>query len=610
MPDLDELRRRARHAESAGEDQQALDLYREALRREREESSIHELDPGLYLRIADLQFRLGKPQAALDAYMQASEEYARQGLIPNAIAVCNKVLRIFPYRSECYRILAELQQEIGLVAEARDNLIRYLEAMREDDRIDAALSAARRFLETTPDQDVCVAVAALLSEQERRDEAMELLREVWEERTGLRQPAGRIEEVARELDPEVDLSGWTPTWPPRQRETGAESTPAGTAAARWAEDAVGTATMAPGGGDGPVGDVGDVGVPPRSTNGGGADEPGEGEAPVATGRGPVRLRPPGRGSGERPPEAGAGATEAGSTGSAASSEAVEGDRPGGAGGAPPEGRGTGDTGTGEMDVRTESKGAAEATRPADAEAGGAGSELRRGLELVEELLAVAPDHPELWRRKLAYARRLEDASLEADALLGLGGVLADRGAGRAARLLFDAVLERVDPGNERAAAALRELDRREVAEIRAAPAPDTAGRTAPDPAANERLRRRVRAALRDSTRELAWLHAAADVLQAEGSEGGGLPPVEAHEYLGRYLLARGRPAEAAEHLAEALAHAPAGARAPRELLYQLGLAWRRAGDESRARECFDRLADEDADFRRAWTALAGRDAAD
>lgn len=637
MPDVEELKSRARRAEAAGDYRLALESYQEALERERETTDPDMMDPALRLRAADLHFRLGDPERALDAYLKASELYARQGLIPNAIAVCNKVLGIYPDHVESHRILADLQLEIGLTADARNNLLHYLEEVVGRGRTDAALEAGQAFLDQEPDQEVAVAVAEMLAEEGRTGRAVQVLRGVWEERTGLRQPAGRIEAFARRLDPEEDLSAWRPVWPPPRKErkptekaatagpagdegspgddgppaAGDEGPPIAAAAARPAEEAPATAAALeePPDGAGPGDPSSETPLPPPKHNGawmGPTSETSEASEGSQTSKASQASR-----------ASKASQAEATARSDTAAPVGGEGNREGD-GHAPPDNR--------------LARRAAPDPRPAPPEpsasaANGAPDrevELREGLELVEEMLEVAPDHLELHRRRVLYARRLGDLGLLERALVELGEVLLERGSHRGARFVFQEVREQLNPGSAAAFEGLRRLDRLEEAPDERTRWDESEGgeegeegkegaaEAAPHEAApraagvNRQFRRRLREALSSSSRELAWLHAAAETCGAGRRRSGGSDPVPgpSHELLGRYLLMRDRPEEAAEHLRAALERSPGGGEHSAGLLYHLARAWRRAGDPDRARECFERLAEVDSDFRAAWEVVS------
>jgi tetratricopeptide (TPR) repeat protein len=205
-------------------------------------------------------------------------------------------------------------------------------------------------------------------------------------------------------------------------------------------------------------------------------------------------------------------------------------------------------------------------------------DLRRGLEVLADLLELSPRDRRLRRRKVRYARRLGDPGLLEEALVELGDLLDGQGAHRGARLLY-----------EEAGSADAERD--------------GARTVSGDEDVDEGFRRRLSEALERAPRELERLQAAG--MEAVGAEGAGAVPWRAHRELGRYLLLRGRPDEAARHLAAARERAPAeGGEEAADVLYDLGLAHRRAGRSREARDCFRRLAERDPGFAVAWEALS------
>ena len=63
---------------------------------------------GLYNKRGDLYVKAGDVQSAVERYEAAVGYYTEQGLPNNAIALCNKVLRNAPGRTEMYLKLAKL----------------------------------------------------------------------------------------------------------------------------------------------------------------------------------------------------------------------------------------------------------------------------------------------------------------------------------------------------------------------------------------------------------------------------------------------------------------------------------------------------------------------
>jgi len=207
MTRLSELKAKARREEAAGNHRRAIQLYLQALE-EGDAAEYASPDPGLAVRIADLNFREGEPGTAIRYYRQAADQYAEQGLITNAIAVCNKILRVFPYETDCYRTMARLHLEVGLVAEARKNLLRYVDTVTARGELQEARVAMREFLDRVPDEEIAEQLASRLLEDAQKEQAVETLREVWEERVRLGEGTADLESRIRDLLPDASPGSW------------------------------------------------------------------------------------------------------------------------------------------------------------------------------------------------------------------------------------------------------------------------------------------------------------------------------------------------------------------------------------------------------------------
>jgi tetratricopeptide (TPR) repeat protein len=98
-----------------------------------------DLDVGLWNRIGDLHIRLGQSERAVTAYEKAVEAYREAGLHNNAIALCNKILRISPGRPAIALKLALISAAKGFVADAQGHLRTYLERMSAGNQLEKAV---------------------------------------------------------------------------------------------------------------------------------------------------------------------------------------------------------------------------------------------------------------------------------------------------------------------------------------------------------------------------------------------------------------------------------------------------------------------------------------
>ncbi len=820
MSKVSDLKAEARREEAAGNHRRAIQLYLRAL----EEGRTAEYatpDPGLSVRIADLNFREGEPGRAIEYYRQAADLYAEQGLITNAIAVCNKILRVFPYEIECYRTMARLHLEVGLVAEARKNLLHYVDTVSQRGEPRAARVAMRDFLERAPDEEVAVGLARSLLEDGHRDEALSTLRGVWFDRAARGESntdlASRIREVFPSERPEswqeeqtpagTDASAEPETAPPMEVEPladfetiepeefeeepadfetepeGFDSEPEGfdeeleeepeTLAAE-AEEAKPEERRVPELHVYQYEVSRDIGAAPEHAAGpeqAEAEEsdeiPESGEAEVERHARPEwavvganrlelvgqyrdlmsRARSLASEFGREPPswtdaldEDGEGPNEP--IRPSPSFPEIESGGP-----MPDEDRTESEHGFGsewerwlagrvdesdafdeaavidehevteEREVLEESQMAdefesaweseefesddefeaateaeefeaaeefesddeleaadesaeepstvwepagfqdqeEEPAHPMDEEeeepemnqddafgietagaetsgvtaleaepeeerspangrmngrASGTGAstelgekaELRRGLQLLDELLELTPDNMDLRRRKVAYARRLADDATLGESYLALAEGMAERGSRRSARILYEQVLS-LDEDNETALAGLARLDAVELQEKRrqGGSESDLPQARPADRAARAELGQSLWQEFEMTIRELPWLHAATQSFQAV--EADRQPAPETFLMMAHYFMARDRYDQAAEVLAAALELSERDDAELVDILYYLGVARQRQGDQSAADQLFARVAAVDADFRESLEIL-------
>ncbi len=117
-------------------------------------------DLTLYNRVGDLYQKSGDTPLAVAMYERAAEKYGEGGFHNNAIALCNKVLRLTPGRSQIYLKLGMAFAAKGFISEARQNLLEYADRMQKAGQMEEAFKALKAFAEMTPGQDDIWAVLA------------------------------------------------------------------------------------------------------------------------------------------------------------------------------------------------------------------------------------------------------------------------------------------------------------------------------------------------------------------------------------------------------------------------------------------------------------------
>jgi tetratricopeptide (TPR) repeat protein len=175
MSNLAQLKQKARSFEQREQWPSALGIYEQMTQ---EKSDGHDPDVGLWNRIGDLHMRLGRAPEAVAAYERAVEAYAAVGLHNNAIALCNKILRITPGRPAIYLKLGMISALKGFFADARKHLGHFVELGERGDGRDAALDVLVGAIDSyaSDDSEVRRAVAEQLHAHGRDDQALELFR--------------------------------------------------------------------------------------------------------------------------------------------------------------------------------------------------------------------------------------------------------------------------------------------------------------------------------------------------------------------------------------------------------------------------------------------------
>ena len=145
----------AKHRKKAAEFEQlkqfdrAIASYIRAI--EESESEGEDVDVVLLNKVGDLTLRQGRVSDAVTYYERAVEHYAASGLFNNAIALCNKILRSAPGRSNIYFTLGRICARKGLRGDATRNFLEYATRMQQDERIDEGMRALSEVADLMPE---------------------------------------------------------------------------------------------------------------------------------------------------------------------------------------------------------------------------------------------------------------------------------------------------------------------------------------------------------------------------------------------------------------------------------------------------------------------------
>lgn len=139
MPEAAALRRKAAEFEQQKEYDRAIDLYIRSV--QLSEASGADVDVGVLTKLGDLLLRAHRVAEAITYYERAVEYYATAGLLSNAIALGQKILRSAPGRSNVYLTMGRLCARKGLRGEATRHLLEYATRMQEEDRVEDAMRA-------------------------------------------------------------------------------------------------------------------------------------------------------------------------------------------------------------------------------------------------------------------------------------------------------------------------------------------------------------------------------------------------------------------------------------------------------------------------------------
>ena len=153
MANLEKYKEAARKFEAKEQWAKAIEQYSRAIEEMEGMPEIPEAELPLYNKVGDLCARVGDSQQAVSLYEHAIDKYHEIGLANNAIALCNKVIRLAPGRAQIYLKLGMLFASKGFGAEAKTNLLEYADRMQKAGQIEEAFKALKKVAEMTPGQD-------------------------------------------------------------------------------------------------------------------------------------------------------------------------------------------------------------------------------------------------------------------------------------------------------------------------------------------------------------------------------------------------------------------------------------------------------------------------
>ena len=163
----------------------------------------------MYNRVGDLYLKINDTAEAVRSYERAVDLYADQGFFNNAIALCGKILRVNPGRTQTYLKLCQLHARKNVVSEAKRNLIEFLERMNALGQLDQAFQAVKLFADQfSGSQEIRSMLVDLLRATSRGDEARDQLEkmahdlEAAGDKTGARKTRERIQGIDPEHSPQ------------------------------------------------------------------------------------------------------------------------------------------------------------------------------------------------------------------------------------------------------------------------------------------------------------------------------------------------------------------------------------------------------------------------
>ncbi|MBC8089580.1 MAG: CDC27 family protein [Phycisphaerae bacterium] len=149
MSNAAKFRKKAVEFEQLKQFDRAVASYVRAI--EENENANEEVDVALFNKVGDLTLRQGRVTEAVTYYERAVEHYVSNNLFDNAIALCNKILRNAPGRSNVYFTLGRICGRKGLRSDATRNFLEYATRMQQEGRVDEGMRALAEVADLMPE---------------------------------------------------------------------------------------------------------------------------------------------------------------------------------------------------------------------------------------------------------------------------------------------------------------------------------------------------------------------------------------------------------------------------------------------------------------------------
>ncbi len=143
MPTISDLKDQARALEQQGQIEKALNIYQHILKHLEGNPAITKVLP-LYVKAGDLLLKMDRTDEAVASYQTGAEHYAKTGAATRVTALCEKIRRNAPERTDVYTSFVRLLIEHGHVGSARDVLAEYAQISNMDRALETLNDLAGR----------------------------------------------------------------------------------------------------------------------------------------------------------------------------------------------------------------------------------------------------------------------------------------------------------------------------------------------------------------------------------------------------------------------------------------------------------------------------------